>query len=105
MVLLEDQLHELIRIIDLSYRCNGVGSMMGPDQKRLRVIIGYTTDSHISLHLLQVAGELTPKGSILYIMDGPVKSVLSVYCQPCASGSQMGMIVGSIEQIKHAIFL
>ena len=73
-------LNDLIHIIDLTYRCNCIRSMMRTHDQRLWLIIRNTANSHISFHFLHIFVKLCTKWGVLDIMDRTIESILSVYC-------------------------
>ena len=80
MALIENILNDLINIIDLTYRCNCIRSVMRTHDQRLWLIIGNTANSHISFHFLHIFVKLCTKWGVLDIMDRAIESILSVYC-------------------------
>ena len=62
---------------------------MGLYEKRLRVAVGNTADSHIALKLLDVALKLRPEGRILDVVNRAGESVRSINRHTSALGSQM----------------
>ena len=80
--------------------------MMGTYKQRLWLIIRNTANPKITLHLIYIFVKLGPERSILNIVNGSLKTGLFIiYGHTCPSGSQMGMIVRTEKQIKHAVFL
>ena len=102
----EQLLYQLAGIIDLPHGCNGVCAVMRTNHQRLGLIVGDTSDTHISLHGIYIFIEFGAERGILDIVYRPVIPVLlTVYRHSGTSGSQVGMIIRSKKQIKHAIFL
>ena len=100
----ENLLDNLIQIVDLSHSGNGIGAVMGAHNQRLGLIVGNTSDAQIAVHFTEVLVELGAEGGILDIMYRPVEPLLpAVNRHSGPAGSQMGMIVGAKEQVKHAV--
>ena len=101
---MENLIHDLLHIIDLAYRRNCKGPMVGTHQKRLGFIIGNTPNPKIPFHLVHILIKLCTKGCIFNIVNCPVKALfLAVNRHTGPSCPQVGMIIRAEEQIKHTI--
>ena len=101
----DNLIHNSVCIIDLPYRCNGKGAVMGAHQYGLRFKIGNTADAHGAVHLLGLLGELRTKRRVFNIMYGFVKTgfrVIHRHSRPACA--QVGVVVHPEKQIKYAIF-
>ena len=106
MTLGEQLLRQLCRVVDLAHRGDGVCPMVGTDHQRLGLEVRDAADADVPLHLIEILVELCPKRRVLYIMYGPVESLLfTIDHHSRPPGSQMGMIVRSEEQVKDTILL
>ena len=100
---LDDLVGQCIRIVDLSYRCQCIGSMMGTHDQRLRFIIRDTADTHITFHFVGILVKFGTERCALNIVDRPVEAVLSEYHHAGTTRAQMGMIVCTEVQIKNTV--
>ena len=97
MPLIKYLLGYLVNVVDLADSCQGICSVMWTYYEWLWLIIGYTSYSQIALHVLHIFVELCSEWSILDIVYGSVKSLISIHCHASASCSKMWMIVYSKE--------
>ena len=105
MSLCKQILDDGIRIVDLAHGGNSISSVMGTHHQRLGLKIGNTADAQMSVHLIDILVELRTERCILYVVNGSVVTFFfAVDCHAGTSGSQMGMIIRSKEQIKHTVF-
>ena len=89
-------LHNAFQIIDLAHCHDGIGSVVGTHQKRLRFIVRNTADSQISFHLIYIFVKLGTKGRILNVVNRSVKSLLlTVYSHSRTPRTQVGMVIRS----------
>ena len=101
----DNLIHNSVCIVDLPYRCNGKGPVMGAHQNGLRFKIRNTADAHGAVHLLGLLGKLRTKRRIFNIMYGFVKTgfrVIHRHSRPACA--QVGVVVHPEKQIKYAIF-
>ena len=74
---------------------------MGTHHQRLGLKIGNTADAQMSVHLIDILVELRTERCILYVVNGSVVTFFfAVDCHAGTSGSQMGMIIRSKEQVE-----
>ena len=97
-MIFEDLLYDLLRIVDLADRRNAEGSVVGTDQDRLRLVIGDTADAVFADHVVGFLLEFGTEGSVLYIMNGFIKSVFfTVNSHARAAGAKVRVIVYTVK--------
>jgi hypothetical protein len=99
-------IHQLVRIGDLADGGDGKGTMMGPDDQRLRLKIRNAADAHMALHLQNILLKLRAEIGAFDIVDRPVKAFFGIVNHhTCPARTEMGMIVGSIKQVKNTVIV
>ena len=78
---------------------------MGADDQGLRFIIGDTSDPQIPFHLPHILVELGSERRILYIVNGTVKTILTIYSHAASPRTKVGMVVCSKKQVKDTVIL
>jgi hypothetical protein len=78
---------------------------VGADDEGLVLGVADAADAQAALHLGQVVVELRAKLGVLDVVDEAAEVLGVLDCQPPALGSQMGVEVGSIEEIEDAVLL
>ena len=87
---LEHMLNDIVQVIDFSYGHDCVGSMMGTNDQRLRFVVRNASDSHRSMHDIDIFIKFCTERGIFNIVDRPVETVLFVVDgHTGTSGSQM----------------
>ena len=99
-------IHKLLGVVYLADGGDGVRSVVRAHKDRLRLKIRNTSDSEISLERAEFRGEFSSERCVFNVMNCLGKSVVrAVYRKSRATGSEVGMIVCSVEQVEYAIFL
>ena len=102
----EDLLDQLVRIVDLTDRTDGVSAMVGTDDQGLGLKIRDTADAQLAFHASDFFVKFCSERGIFDIMNRSVETQISVIDRhagtPCA---QMRMIVCTEIQVKHTIRL
>ena len=105
IAVLIDKIRDLLCVVDFAHGGDGVGSVVRADDQGLGFIIGDTSDAQIALHLPHVLVKLGPERCIFYIVNGTVKTILTIYSHAAPPCTKMRMVVCSKKQVKDAVVL
>ena len=82
---------------------DGVGTVVRADEKGLRLEIGDAAYTHRSVHGGSLTCELRSEGGVFYIVNGFFKAGFGiVYNESRAACTEVGMVVGAVEDIGYA---
>jgi hypothetical protein len=98
-------LHKGIDIIDPADGDNPESAEVRTDDQRLGVGVADHSDALAPMKPGQFGFELRPKITVFDIVNGSMKAMGVAYGHAAAPGPQMGMVVGAVIQIRHAIRL
>ncbi len=96
---------EFFGIFHHPYCDNGVGSKMGPDDKRLILEVTYDSNAAVTVHPGEITVEFASELGIADIMNHSDKPVFIKGRHTSAPGTKMAVVIGSIEKIADAVLL
>ncbi len=98
-------LHQLLGVLDDAHGGDGVQPQVGAHQQGLGIRVADAANARLPMEGGQVLFELCTEGSVLNIVNLPVKacSFFVVDGHAAPAGAQMGVIVRAEEHIQHHV--